>query len=62
MIDPHAADVWRGAEGLDPQEAAIIADGYRRSLSPRGDADAARRVPVITLPAPQPNGAAPVYP
>ncbi len=37
------------AEGLDPQEAAIVAETYRRSLSPRPDSDAARRPPVMVV-------------
>jgi hypothetical protein len=56
VIDPNAGSHVVGAEGLDPQEAAIVLDTYRRSLSPRGDAEAARRSPVMLIQ--QPAGAA----
>ena len=41
-----------GIEGLDPQEAAAVAETYRRALAPKGSEDVARRAPVLVIPAP----------
>jgi hypothetical protein len=56
VIDPNAGNAPpTAAQGLDPQEAAIVLDRYRRSLSPATGDDAARRAPVMVLqPTPPP--------
>ncbi len=46
--------------GLDSQEAAIIADGYRRSLAPKGAQ--VEEQPVILLAPPKPVQRAPLQP
>lgn len=54
VVDPRAGlatDTGPGPrQGLDPQEAAIVHDTYRKSLSPRGTDEAARRAPVVVVP------------
>lgn len=46
-------------QGLDPQEAAIVLESYRKSLSPQGTDDAARRQPMMVVQPPQPQPPAP---
>lgn len=56
QIDPNAS-YRKGPtqQGLDPEEAAIVLDTYRKSLSPIKDAAPANRAPVLILPAPTPG-------
>lgn len=56
VIDTHAGEKARATQGLDPEEAAIVLQTYRKSLSPSGDEQAAQRAPVLLLP---PNVAPP---
>jgi hypothetical protein len=60
QIDPHPR--YRAApveQGLDPEEAAIVLETYRRSLSPMKDAAPANRAPVLLLPAEKQSGSPP---
>ena len=62
VANPDASKDSKPVEGLDPEEAAIVADSYRKSMSPKADDRAAQRAPVLILqpnqgtgPAPAPN-------
>lgn len=58
IVDPRAGYEATGPQlraGLDPQEAAIVHDTYRRSLSPRGTDEAAKKAPVVVMPAGAPG-------
>jgi hypothetical protein len=61
IIDPEAGARAKPTQGLDPEEAAIVAESYRKSLSPRQDDKAAARAPVLLLgPGMQAPGGAPM--
>ena len=40
VIDPAAGERPGNTQGLDPEEAAIVAKSYRESLSPKREASA----------------------
>ena len=52
IVNPDASKSAKPVEGLDPEEAAIVADTYRKSMSPKSDDRAASKAPVLIL---QPN-------
>jgi len=49
VVDKNAGDKPVRETGLDPQEAAIVLETYRRSLSPAKTDDAASKAPVLLL-------------
>lgn len=53
VINPAAGERPAKEEGLDPEEAAIVAKGYRESLSPKHEES---RTPLIVVPASPPGG------
>jgi hypothetical protein len=58
VIDPAAGERPAREQGLDPEEAAIVARSYRESLSPKKEDNS--RPAVMVLPTAQPG--APSYP
>jgi hypothetical protein len=54
VIDPGAGDRPSRGQGLDPEEAGIVAKAYRESLSPRKEDQP--HTPVVVLPT-TPSGA-----
>jgi len=48
-IDPEAGSKKTPDEGLNPEEAAIVSESYRRSLSPSRTERAARGTPVVIM-------------
>ncbi len=55
VIDPAAGERPGSAQGLDPEEAAIVAKSYRESLSPKKEDTG--RMPLVVLPTTQQPGA-----
>ncbi len=53
VINPAAGDRPTREEGLDPEEAAIVAKSYRESMSPKHEES---RTPLIVVPASPPGG------
>jgi len=54
VIHPHAGDQARPDQPLDPEEAAVIARTYQRSLAPKETADQAGRAsPLLVAPPPE---------
>lgn len=53
VIHPAAGERPARDEGLDPEEAAIVAKSYRESLSPKQEES---RTPLIVVPATPPGG------
>jgi hypothetical protein len=53
VISPAAGERPAREQGLDPEEAAIVAKDYRESLSTRKEDTG--RVPLVVLPTPQPG-------
>ena len=48
VVDPQAGAGDKPVQGLDPEEAAIVAANYRNSLSPAAKEEPARSVLVVT--------------
>jgi hypothetical protein len=53
VINPAAGERPAREQGLDPEEAAIVAKGYRESLSPKKEDSG--RMPLVILPTQQPG-------
>ena len=56
QVDMTAGTRPAVAQGLDPEEAAIVLETYRKTLSPHKDGSGQNRSPVIILPAPGAGG------
>jgi len=59
VIDPAAGSHAKPEQGLDPEEASIVVDTYRRSLTPTREDRGGPRTPVLVLPAAPPAGMPP---
>jgi hypothetical protein len=61
--NPNAGNVTKPDQPLDPEEAAVIAHTYLKSLAPPNASDnGPSQSPVLVVPAPQPAGAPPPAP
>jgi hypothetical protein len=49
VIHPDAGYVAKLDQGLDPEEASIVSDGYRQSLAPKKAESASSRPPVFLI-------------
>jgi hypothetical protein len=58
VIDPAAGERPGNTQGLDPEEAAIVAKSYRESLSPKREDTG--RMPLVVMPTAQPGGGVPL--
>lgn len=57
QVDLSANTNRKPTQGLDPEEAAVVLETYRKSLSPTKDSSAAKGAPVLLLPPPGAQGA-----
>src|SRR5205085_352040 len=49
VIDPKAGDSAKADQGLDPEEAAIVSETYRKSLAPPKEKESAAERPIILM-------------